>query len=142
MSSITGASLTGFTVKTKFVLLLPPFESETVRVIVAVPLALLFGVIPKVQSGAVPEKLISFEEIRFALLEVAPIELEQSNVLSRSVIVTGIWVMLVSSFVLWSETIDMVGKSLTGLTVKINVSDAFRPVLSVTVMVIFVVPLA
>jgi len=93
---IVGASLTAFTVRTN-VLDAVASPSETVKVIVEVPLALATGVRVTVQFGAVPVTAIPELAMTEELEELPVTEVPHTKVLSISLIVSAIPVLEISS---------------------------------------------
>ena len=95
---MTGASLTGVTVKLN-VLVLFATPSVTVMATVDPPLEFAVGVIVTVQFGAVPANTMLATGNSTVFDDVALTEVVQLKILSTSVIVNGIAAVVVSSLV-------------------------------------------
>lgn len=140
MAEISGASLTAVTVSAK-TLLDVRAPSLTVKVMLATPLAFATGVMVTVQFGAVPAITIP-ALASTAVLEEDPLTaVEQTRVLSISLIVKAKALDTVSSAVVLLVRVLIAGASLTAVTVNAKILFALRDP-SLTVKVILADPLA
>src|ERR1051325_3248141 len=137
MGSRVGGSLTGITVRrNESVAVAVP--SLTVTVMRVVPVALREGSSVTVRLAPAPLKRMFVLGRRVVLLEV-PLKARLRVAVSTSPMVNGT-VIGVSSFVCWFRMSEMVGRSLTGLTVRTNELLEVVPAGSWTVMMTVAVP--
>ncbi len=139
MLVMVGASLPAVTVSTNISLAVNPPASVTVIVIFDVPVWFAAGVIVKVRLTPVPPKTIFAFGTKVKLDETADM-VKLPAAVSRSPTVTATFERAVSSMVDLSVTLEIVGASLTALTVKINVSVVIPPFPSVTAIEIVATP--
>jgi hypothetical protein len=140
IAEIVGASLTAFTVKIN-VLVFVSAPSVTTRLTVLDPLAFVTGIMVTVQFGYVPPITIPPFDKTEVVEEVADTDPVQVRVESTSSIVKGIAAVATFSFVNCPLIAEIVGASLTALTVTPKTLVAFA-VPSLTVKVTVAFPLA
>ena len=138
MAEIVGRSFTGLTVSTKLSEAVPPQPSSTVTVIVVEPFWSPAGTRLSVRLAPDPPKTMFAAGTKAGLDELATI-LTAPGEVSRSSTVKPIGPSGASSSIVLSEMLEIVGRSLTELTVSRNVSLAVAAP-SPTVIVIVAVP--
>src|SRR6266481_4325411 len=111
-----GGSLTGLTVTRKFVLLVSR-PSLTVTVMRVVPFWLVAGVTVTARFVPVPPKTTLAAGTSVRLLEVL-VKVKLAAAVSTSPIMKGIGPVDVSSLMAWGGIAEMVGASLTAVTVR------------------------
>src|SRR5947208_2452896 len=92
-----------------------------------------------VRLGPLPPNTIFSSGTRYGL-EEQPVTVNLSADVSGSLMLNGMGEAGVSSSVDWSEILEMVGGSFTGLTVNRNLVLAVAPPASLTVIVMVAVP--
>ncbi len=122
-SEIVGASLTAVTVSTKVseVQAPPVAASQTVRVMVVVPDWSRAGVMVTVRLAPLPPKTMLALGTSVVLDEL-PVTSRSAAAVSTSPTVKGMAAVAVSSAVVWSATSEIVGASLTAVTVMVTVA--------------------
>jgi len=139
MAVMVGASLTAVTARVNVRLVTAAFPSVTEMVIAALPLRLAAGVILTLRLAPEPPKEIPVVGTR-VVLEDEPLTVKLAAGVSTSPMVKSI-VMGVSSLVVLSSIADIVGESLTGVTVKLKVRVVLPMLASATTREIVAVPL-
>ena len=129
----------GATFRAKASELIPPSASVTVTVILAVPFWLAAGVTVKVRSLPAPPKTILLLGTKVGLSDVTA-TCKSATGVSTSPMVKGMAAVTVFWAVVWLVISVIVGRSLTGFTVRVKVSDVAWLLPSVTVTVISELP--
>ena len=112
-----------------------PVPSETVTVMVAVPVCVTLGVTVTVLLAPDPPKTILALGTRVVFEEV-PVKVKEATAVSISPKVKETAEVAVPEVVVWSAILDIVGRSLTDVTVSTKVSLAVStPSETVTVIV-------
>ena len=119
-STATGASLTAVTVRVKVSLVLA-VPSLTLTVIVADPFWLAAGFTVTVRLAALPPKTM-FALGTSVVLDELPVKVRFAAAVSTSPTVKLSELVALSSLVVWLAISEIVGGSLTGLTVRLTVA--------------------
>ena len=140
IDEIVGGASTAATVNRKADCAVPPLASVTVRVTVATPERLIFGITLTLLADPPPPKTISALSARLVFDESDDIVNSVGEV-SRSVMVNPSGPVEEFSLIFWGVIDVMVGRSFTELTVRTKDMSADK-LPSLTRKVIFVTPLA
>ena len=128
------------TVSTKLSLAVPPLPSVTVIVIVAVPDCPAAGVIVTVRFAPLPPNAMLAAGTRVGVRRARRDSVSAAAAVSTSPTVKACGPLAVFSAVVLSVTSEIVGRSLTAVTVSTKLSLAVPPLPSATVSVIVAVP--